>query len=795
MDREICGMGGDYDLALMMVPPWDTEKPPLNIAFLAEFMRAHGYKVWVKDLNISFYNEVHSRRWSAQRGQKSVKRLDMLWEMMSQNWINPVEMTDVFFEHARDEIEREVDEILDTGARFIGISTHYRNVFFANRLTRMIRERDPERVVIFGGPEVSADQRTGKMHELDADVLIVGEGEYTLLDFMRTNADKRTKGELEPVQGAVLPVDELNFTPYEFRPLITDLDTLPWPTYSDFDVFSYHPEPMPPRLPFLSSRGCIGKCSFCMDHYIAGRFRHRSAENAVAELKHHIERYKVFDYSFNDLLCNGNPKALERLAKRIVDEDLKINWWSYAMIHKGMTYDLFKNLRRSGCANIDFGLEAASDKVLKLMNKYYTAEVAERVVRDCSRAGIMTSINIIVGFPGETWEDFMETVEFVKRNAEYITTVINVGTLMLAPGSAVSMYPEQFGIKFYDEVYSWYDDFGNTIEGRNEKLEEMLRVLQELRIPVEIINRELPPTSETCDGSEGASEQLELRDKIVPIRIAGVRVMNQLWIEYPKLHPEEQTIMSVQFETLNFVENPIFSMKIYGNLDSGERALIFGTNTARFNIDFKTINPGEGEIQLIIYHLKLLPGKYELEVEILENEGDVEPVARTPKPVPFTVAGERPRGVSTPLLLNCEASVEFVKDEADSNRVISAKTLDFREQESISFRTNLPFMFTADVELADPERVKLVHSVITKGESVYRHELNQSLKKGVNRLMFDYNPLRFLEGEYEVGINIVDKETGEVIDSKKADFVVRSRRTEGSGLVLMPCTWNLKNIP
>ncbi|HDH97201.1 MAG TPA: radical SAM protein, partial [Proteobacteria bacterium] len=367
MNREIVEtskMGGDYELALLMVPPWDIEKPPLNIAFLAEFMRAHGHKVWVKDLNISFYNEVHSRRWSVQRGQKSVKRLDMLWEMMSQNWIDPVQMTDVFFEHASDEIEREVNEILDTGARFIGISVHYRNVFFANRLARMIRERDPERIVIFGGPEVSADQRTGKMHELDADALVIGEGEHTLLEFLKANANRR-KGELEPVAGSVVRLEGNDFTPYEPRPLIADLDSLPWPTYSDFDVFSYHPEPMPPRLPFLSSRGCIGKCSFCMDHYIAGRFRHRSPENAVAELKHHIERYKVFDFSFNDLLCNGNPKALERLAKKIIDENLRINWWSYAMIHKGMTYELFKTLRRSGCVNIDFGMEAASNKVLK----------------------------------------------------------------------------------------------------------------------------------------------------------------------------------------------------------------------------------------------------------------------------------------------------------------------------------------------------------------------------------------------------------------------------------------------
>lgn len=787
-------MAENYDLALLMCPPWDTEKPPLNIAFLAEFIRANGLKVWVKDLNINFYNKVHSKRWLKERGQGNAKTLAMLWEMMSQNWIDPVQMTDIFFEHAQNEIEQEVDEILNTGARFIGMSIHYRNIFFANRLVKMIRERDPERVIIYGGPQVSADFRTNKLDELDADVLVVGEGEQTLLEFIKANMHKRTKRELESVNGAILKIDG-HYTPYNFRPLIADLDTIPFPTYSDFDVFSYHPEPMPPRLPFLSSRGCVGKCSFCMDHYIAGRFRHRSAENAISELKHHIKRYKIFDFSFNDLLCNGNPKALARLAQKIIEEDLKINWWSYAMIHKGMTYELFKLLKRSGCANIDFGMEAASNKVLKLMNKFYTKEIAEQVIRDCARAGIMTSINIIVGFPQETWDDFLETVEFVKRNADYITTVINVGTLMLSPGSEVSMFPEKFGIKFDFDKWSWYDDVGNTLEGRNKKLEYMLEVLRDLKIPVEIVNRELPPQKPDSQIAQEQPEVLELRDKIAPIKIKGVKIMNQGWVEYPKLHPMEQTAISIQFEASNFIDNPIFQVDIYGRLNSGERALIFSTTTSRFNIDFKKMNPGEGEIQLIIYHLALAPGEYEVNVSVWESEGDIEPIDKIENPIPFTVIGKQFEGVKSPLFIYKTLTIKRKSDSASTNQIISAKLLDFRNLESISFRTNLNLTFVSEVELKRADDVFVSHSITNKGRVIYMLDIKEGLSDGVNEVAIEYNPLRFLEGEYKMEINIVDKNTAQIIDSKHCEFVVRSRRMEGKGLIFMPCVWHLKNIP
>jgi len=791
-------MAETYDLALLMCPPWDTEKPPLNIALLAEFMRANGMRVWVKDLNIDFYNRVHSKRWSAQKGQGSAKTLAMLWEMMSQNWIEPVRMTDVFFDNAQDEIEQEVNELLNTGAKFIGLSIHYRNVFFANRLASMIRERDPERVIIFGGPQVSADYRTNKLDELDADVLVVGEGEHTLLDFIKANAYKHVKHELEPVSGAILHVDG-HYTPYDFRPLIADLDTIPFPTYSDFDVFSYHPEPMPPRLPFLSSRGCVGKCSFCMDHYITGRFRHRSAENAIAELKYHIDRYKIYDFSFNDLLCNGNPKALGRLAQKIIDEDLKINWWSYAMIHKGMAYDLFKLLKRSGCANIDFGLEAASNKVLQLMNKFYTADVAEQVIRDCARAGIMTSINIIVGFPQETWDDFLETVEFVKRNSDYITTVINVGTLMLSPGSDVASCPEKFGVKFDYEKWSWYDNAGNTLEGRNEKLEYMLNILKDLRIPVEIINRELPP-QKSEKPSPQQPERLEQRDRIVPIKIINVQIMNQVWAVYYELFPMEQMAIAIQFESSNFIDNPIFQASIYGYLDSGERIPIFGTNTARFNIDFKKMGPGEGEIQLLIYNLALAPGEYELEVGIWESEGDIEPLAQLEKPIPFTVianelAEKQFEGVKSPLFVHKSTAIQHISDEASSNKIVSTKMLDFREMESISFRTNLNLTLICEVELENADNVVFSQSIINKNRVVYRHDIDKGLSNGVNRIVVEYNPLRFLEGEYVMDVKLIDKNTKKVIDSTSQNFVVRSRRMEGSGLLFMPCTWNLKRVP
>ena len=117
------------------------------------------------------------------------------------------------------------------------------------------------------------------------------------------------------------------------------------------------------------------------------------------------------------------------------------------------------------------GVESASNKILKLMKKSFTIEDAERFIQSCYREGIEVVVNWIVGFPGETDEDFMSTVNFIKKNRRLIKRN-TFSMLTVNQFSYLDKHRDEFGIVLDGpHLGLWYSSDGkNTIELRNSRL-------------------------------------------------------------------------------------------------------------------------------------------------------------------------------------------------------------------------------------------------------------------------------------------------------------------------------------
>jgi len=216
----------------------------------------------------------------------------------------------------------------------------------------------------------------------------------------------------------------------------------------------------------------------------------------LREIRYHVEANGMRHFGFSDLACNGNPLALERFCDSLIDAGLDIVWYSYAIILPSLSTRLFQKMRASGCSAINFGLESASDRVLELMEKYYTGDLAERVIRDCHRSGIQVGLNIIVGYPGETRQYHMDTLAFLERNAPFISRIGNVGTLLLAENSRIERTPKDYGVILDSQNGTWITMDGNTVEERNRRLEEVLLLLSDLGLKPVVVNRE------PCEGEK-----------------------------------------------------------------------------------------------------------------------------------------------------------------------------------------------------------------------------------------------------------------------------------------------------
>jgi len=454
------------DILLIQCPPWDAEMPPLSIAYLSSYLKKYGFSVSVFDLNIDLYSDVS--------GDKK-----FLWEQKSYDWWVDDELFKGTWLSLEERTSIALEEILGKiQPRNIGISVSYASYHFASELLKIIKRFNNEAKIILGGWGCIVEGARNMFPKELADVFVVGEGEETLKEVLETF---QLKNVIKNVPGAIFnkncPVT------FESRSPIMDLDSIPWPLFKEFDLNQYKYR----AIPLFTSRGCIGHCAFCNDWALTKPYRYRSAHHVFEEIKYHVENNYIEVFSFKDLLCNGNIERLNSLCDLIIDSGIKIHWSSQAIPLKEMDKELLKKMKKSGCASLTYGIESFSNHILKLMRKMFTKETVEKVLRDTYESGIEPLINIIVGFPGETDDDFEETCEAIKRNRKYISQISSIAVCLINNDSDLNDNFAKYGLILSldgkTRAKKWHTaDGSNTYEIRRERAIRLLELIKQLKL-------------------------------------------------------------------------------------------------------------------------------------------------------------------------------------------------------------------------------------------------------------------------------------------------------------------------
>jgi len=776
---------GQPEILFITCPPWGISRPPLNIAYLTTYLKAQGLQADALDINIRFYNEVRD------------SALADLWNPVNVTLTKPARIAERYLVEAPHCVERFVDDIVNSGARYLGFSLQLANRPFTELLVEMIRARAPERIIIYGGPEVTIAGYSGQAHTFNADALVIGEGEETMAEAVRLH---KQKGRFEPIPGLIVLEGSaahprrVSTSTFQPRPLIQDLDAIPFPTYEEFDLSAYHPsDEGQPSLSFLFSRGCINQCAFCMDYIISGRYRTRTAEHAVAEMEHHRRRHGISLFAFNDLLCNGNPKRLGELCDLIDQRDLEISWWSYATILKSLNRTLLKKLYRGKCASLTFGLESASNPVLKSMNKHYTAETAEEVIRNCWRAGILASINLIVGFPGETRREHQATMAFIKRNKDYIHSVTNLSSLVFTPLSDIITNPECYGIRVRPNFETWDAEDGNSPEERRRRLLELAELLERLEIPVNLVLGE-PGWSKELKNQLNKKKKVEA---IPGLTIREVKLFNKWDQEAEEFVTRDFMLVAIKFRVEQPLADPLFRVQIFNNENSGRHAiLLFGMNTDRLNVRMGALQTGEGEIRLLIHSLNLLAGKYSVTVGAWGDEFTPAPYDVKEKACVFEVNGP-PEFSKAKIAIPTRWLIQEqpTPGEIEKNSVESVDQID-----QAHYFPREPLSLRARLAIARPkknfDRPSATLSVsIRSGEYNVHKAFLTGLMPGRYQVELIYDPINLLEGKYDLEVELSDKFAATQSPPHRDFFKIRSLRYDGAGLVMMPCAWDIVRVP
>ncbi len=464
----------NLDILLVIPPPVWTKMPHLGIAYLATFLKSKGIKVGLYDFNLKLYNSMP-------------EHMRCYWQMDCLNSFSAMEINEKIYSYFQDKIRSLAEEILSTDVKIVGFSVNAISMFIANKIARLIKSKDSKRIIVFGGPAVFFKTQRIFIDHRFVDVVVAGEGERALFDIItRFKKGKKIRNNFN-----MLLERQSRFYNMPLVKGIENLDTIPHPTFIEFNLKEYNQGNDYKPVPMLLSRGCIGRCSYCIDRFMWSGYRYRSAEHIIQELRYHMDVNKVNVFEFNDLICNGNLDELSKLCDFIIGSGIKIDWVSYAVIRKDMGQELFDKLKRSGCSTLIYGLESGSDRILRKMRKFYTAKDAKRILKLTHEANIFTNINIIVGFPGETEEDFNDTIEFIYRNRENIDELTNISAFCLFFDAEVNHFRNKYGVileKGLDPIL-FKDTNGLDRADRNRRLDKLVKVSEQLGIRKAIVNK------------------------------------------------------------------------------------------------------------------------------------------------------------------------------------------------------------------------------------------------------------------------------------------------------------------
>jgi len=311
--------------------------------------------------------------------------------------------------------DRHVAGLLAVEADYIGISINaFSQVLPGLTLARLLKSQGARHVGIGGNffsrvRDILAE-RPAFFDEF-ADSVAVGEGEQQLVVLAEVLSSGRP---IEEVPNLLYRSQEGVAATGETPPLpldqtgLQDLEGLPLDRY-------FTPELV---LTIQASKGCYwGQCTFC-DTDFGVAIDTKNLDRLVAEIRHLRDRYGVRHFQFVDEAIR--PVYMRRMARRFLDEQLDIRWFCNGRLEKAFDPPLMRLLAESGLRMVLWGFESGSARLLDLMKKGIDAEGRYQVLEASGDAGIWNFAYIFFGFPTETREEAIATIDAICDHPDLI---------------------------------------------------------------------------------------------------------------------------------------------------------------------------------------------------------------------------------------------------------------------------------------------------------------------------------------------------------------------------------------
>jgi hypothetical protein len=427
------------NILLVLLPYWDPMVPPQGISHLKRFLRHHGYRVVTKDANtLEEFKDLHDKYFDTLRKfipeNKRGNFVNIGHDVMRNHMMAHLNFTDqetylqlleqiiylTYYTHCGENQILELDGIItefysrlkayalkllaEVKPGVLGFSVFRDTMAPSLFMARLAKEKYPHIQTVMGGSIFSdtliidtPNFETFLKKAPYVDKIIIGEGQNLLLKLLR--------GEL--------PESQRVFTLKDIDGEILGFSELSTPDLEDFNVRDDYP-----YLPAQSSVSCPYRCSFCNEREFWGQYRKKDPRTTVAEMTALHKRYGSQLFFMSDSLLNYTADAL---SQEILKSGVMLYWDGYIKVSDEVC-DPENTLswRQGGFYRARLGIESGSPHLLNVMDKKIKVDQVKSALCSLAGAGIKTTTYWVIGHPGETEEDFQQTLDLLTELKNYI---------------------------------------------------------------------------------------------------------------------------------------------------------------------------------------------------------------------------------------------------------------------------------------------------------------------------------------------------------------------------------------
>ena len=329
---------------------------------------------------------------------------------------------------------------IPTGARAIGISVTFTHEWpAASRLVELVKEARSGATVVLGGEHVTSMPEFC-LSTSRADVLVLGEGEETIVELVRALRDGRPLCDVEGI--AYRDGDEVVVNRRRLRNLA--VDDIPLPAWHHFDIPAYHrhrligcEDTLDLTMPILATRGCPYQCTYCSaPNMWSPRWIPRDPKRVVDEIEFYVERYGARNFPFQDLTAIIRKDWIVAFCREILDRDLRITWRLPSGTRaEAIDAEVADVLRRSGMVSMAYAPESGSEETRRIIKKKMHTDRLFASVRAAASADLYVMAFMVIGFPHDRPEHLRDNLPFLEALAREGVADMGISFYMALPGT------------------------------------------------------------------------------------------------------------------------------------------------------------------------------------------------------------------------------------------------------------------------------------------------------------------------------------------------------------------------